>query len=232
MSFDGDGDRLGADDDKGEIIWADRLMMLWSRSILSKKPGARIVFDVKCSQLLVDDIKNHGGEPVMWKTGHPFIKSKLKETHAELAGEMSGHVFFKERYYGYDDALYAGLRLLEYLSMDGRKLSEIMAELPSTVVTPEIRVDVPDERKYIIADELVQKFRADGLEVTDIDGARVNFGDGWGLCRASSNLPMFILRFESTSWENIQRYVDAFRAKLADYPEVSTTWENLPPQVK
>jgi len=232
MSFDGDGDRLGVDDDKSEILWADRLMMLWSRSILERNPGAKIVFDVKCSQLLVDDIVKHGGEPVMWKTGHPFIKAKLKETHGALAGEMSGHVFFVERYYGYDDALYAALRLLEYLSKDGRKLSEVMDELPKTVVTPEIRVDVPDDKKYDIANELVAKFRADGFDVIDIDGARVNFGDGWGLCRASSNLPMFILRFESTSWENIQRYVDLFRQKLAAYPEISKVWENLPPQVR
>ena len=232
LSFDGDGDRLGCDDDKSQIIWADRLMMLWSRSILEKEPGAKIIFDVKCSQLLVDDIKAHGGEPVMWKTGHPFIKSKLKETHGALAGEMSGHVFFVERYYGYDDAMYAALRLLEYLSKDPRKLSAVMADLPATVVTPEIRVGVPDNRNYVIAQELVGKFRADGYDVVDIDGARVHFGDGWGLCRASSNLPMLILRFESTSWGGIQKYVDAFRAKLAAYPEVSKTWENLPPQVK
>ena len=232
MSFDGDGDRFGCDDDQANIIWADRLMMLWSRSILERDPGAKIVFDVKCSQLLVDDIKAHGGEPVMWKTGHPFIKSKLKETHAALAGEMSGHVFFVERYYGYDDALYAALRLLEYLSRDGRKLSEVMAELPATVVTPEIRVDAPDEIKYEVSNELAAKFRADGFEVIDIDGARVHFAEGWGLCRASSNMPMLILRFESTSWDGVQHYVDLFREKLSAYPEVSTTWENLPPQVK
>lgn len=226
FSFDGDGDRLGVNDDKGNIIWADQLMILWSRDILTRHPGAKIVFDVKCSQSLVEDIKAHGGVPVMWRTGHPFIKAKIKEVQAELGGEMSGHIFFVENSYGFDDALYAGLRLLQYMSTTSESLSEVMANTPYYVATPEIRVHCPDDSKYEVAKDMARRFKEAGYEVIDIDGARVNFSLGWGLCRASSNLPELILRFEAKTPEAVEEYKALFREKLASYPQVGKEWQN------
>jgi phosphomannomutase/phosphoglucomutase len=226
FSFDGDGDRFGVNDDKAQIIWADQLMILWSRDILSRHPGAKIVFDVKCSQSLVEDIKAHGGIPVMWKTGHPFIKSKIKEEKAELGGEMSGHIFFVENFFGFDDALYAGLRLLQYMSTTEESLSEVMAKVPYYVATPEIRVHCPDDSKYQVANDMARRFKEEGFDVIDIDGARVNFDQGWGLCRASSNLPELILRFEAKNPEAIDEYKASFKKRMNDYPQVSSEWKN------
>jgi len=228
FSFDGDGDRLGVNDENGDTVWSDQLLALWSRDTLSRQPGASIVFDVKCSQGLIEEIKTNGGMPVMCRTGHPFIKAKAKEVNAALAGEMSGHIFFIERYYGIDDALYAGLRLLEYLSRSGESLSQAVKTLPHYVSTPEGRVDCPDEAKYRVATDIARRFKAEGYEVSEIDGARVTFEDGWGVVRASSNLPMLTLRFEARTQQSLERIMLAFKEKLDSYPEVGKVWHNLP----
>ena len=203
IAYDGDADRLGAVDANGEIVWGDRLMILFSRALLAAKPGAAILGEVKCSQTLYDDIAKHGGRPIMWKTGHSLIKTKMKEEGALLAGEMSGHLFFADRYYGYDDALYASLRLLEILASDPRSLTEMLADVPRTFSTPEIRVDCPDAIKFDVVGEVRSHYHASGKPVIDIDGARISFGDerdpAWGLVRASNTGPVLVMRFEATS---------------------------------
>ena len=183
-------------DEKGKIIWGDQLMILFSRAILKEVPGATFIAEVKCSQTLFDDIKKRGGRPIMWKVGHSLIKSKLKEQKAQLAGEMSGHIFFANRYYGYDDAIYAGARLLEVLSHTDKKLSELLSDVPPTVVTPEIRTECSDEIKFAVVKKLVEKFKKD-FQVIDVDGARIIFDGGWGLVRASNTQPVLVLRFEA-----------------------------------
>ncbi len=197
IAFDGDADRIGVVDDKGSIIWGDKLMILLSRQILKEKPGATVIGEVKCSQTLFDDVKAHGGNPIMWKVGHSLIKAKMRETGAMLAGEMSGHIFFKHRYYGYDDAIYTGARLLEILSETGQSVSQLLADVPATVSTPEIRIDCPDEIKFQVVDAAVDYFRKHH-EVVDVDGVRVMFRDGaWGLVRASNTQPALVMRFEA-----------------------------------
>jgi phosphomannomutase/phosphoglucomutase len=205
IAFDGDGDRIGAIDDRGNIVWGDQLMIVYSREILSRKPGAAVIGEVKCSQALYDDIRAHGGRGVMWKTGHSLIKAKMKEEGAELAGEMSGHMFFADRYYGYDDALYAACRLIEIVSNSGRSLSELLADVPKTAVTPEIRLDTPDGVKFQIVREVTNHFRSK-YEVNDIDGARIRFPQGWGLVRASNTQPALVMRFEAASPELLRQY--------------------------
>lgn len=228
LLFDGDGDRLGVNDEHGEIVWSDQLLALWARDILARKPGASIVFDVKCSQALIDEIQANGGIPVMWCTGHPFIKAKAKEVNAPLAGEMSGHIFFNERFYGVDDSGYAGLRLLEYLANAGTPLPQAIASLPKYISTPEGRVECSDDAKYRVATDIAKQFLAEGYQVSEIDGARVTFDDGWGSVRASSNLPMLTLRFEGRTREALARIMWQFREKLDNYSEVSQIWENIP----
>ena len=196
IGFDGDGDRIGVVDEKGNIIYGDRLMIIFAREILSRKPGATFISEVKCSKTMYDDIEKHGGRPIMWKTGHSLIKKKMKEEKAELAGEMSGHVFFADRYYGYDDATYAACRLLEILAATGSRISELLADVPSTFTTPEIRVDCPDEIKFDVVARTTDYFR-ERYDVIDIDGVRVLFDDGWGLVRASNTQPALVLRFEA-----------------------------------
>ncbi len=225
FAFDGDGDRLGLVDEKGEIIWPDRTTMLLSRLVLLKSPGAKIVFDVKVSEALPEDIAAHGGIPIMWKTGHSHIKSKMKEEQAALAGEMSGHIFFAQDYYGFDDSLFAALKLLEYLSHDGRPLSEIIADTPYYISTPTIQVKTSEEDKYIIVDELTQEFKSEGYRVVDINGARVYTEEGWGLVRASSNTPTLVLRFEAKTAEHLQYLEDLFRKKLQRFEKVSQNWD-------
>jgi len=227
LSFDGDGDRLGVIDDQGNTVWADQLLVVWSREIIQSQPGAKIVFDVKCSQVLADEIKRAGGVPVMWRTGNSFIKQKCKEVNAPLGGEMSGHLFFADRYYGFDDSLYSALRLLETLSRHDKALSEVLADIPHYYSTPEIRVDCPDEDKFSVVNKLVQEFKADGYKVFDLDGARVSFDEGWGLVRASSNLPVLTLRFEAKTKEKLNDYMDLFRRKLSAFSEVSSQWANV-----
>lgn len=228
LSFDGDGDRLGVTDELGNTIWADELLIMWSREILQHQPGASIVFDVKCSQALVEEIERMGGVPVIWKTGNNFIKQKCKEVGSPLAGEMSGHLFFADHYYGFDDALYAALRLLETLSRTSAKLSEVIASFPHYFSTPEIRVDCPDIEKFTVVNKLVAEFKSQGYNVFDLDGARVNFDEGWGLVRPSSNLPMLILRFEAKSQAKLKEYMEIFREKISTFPQVSSQWSNVP----
>ena len=197
IAYDGDADRIGVVDHEGRILWGDQLMILFARSILAERGSGTFIADVKCSRLLYEDVPRHGGRIVMWKTGHSLIKQKMKEEGALLAGEMSGHMFFADRYYGYDDAVYASARLAEILSESGRRLPDLLADVPKTVTTPEIRVDCPDGRKFSVVEELKRTFAA-RYETVDIDGARISFpGGGWGLVRASNTQPVLVLRFEA-----------------------------------
>ncbi len=216
IGYDGDGDRIGVVDEEGEIVWADRLMILLSRDLLKHYKGQRppIIFDVKCSHLLKDDIEDKGGRPIMWKTGHSLLKGKLKEEKAPLAGEMSGHIFFADRYFGYDDAIYASLRVVEILAKEGKGLRELLSDLPKTYSTPEIRVECPEEIKFKLVEEVVRYFKEidpsqvpQGLHIRDlitIDGVRVVFEDGWALLRASNTQPVLVLRFESEREEKLK----------------------------
>jgi phosphomannomutase / phosphoglucomutase len=213
IAFDGDGDRIGVIDENGRIIWGDELMVLLSREILKENAGATIIAEVKCSQNLFDDIAAHGGKPIMWKAGHSIIKSKMKETHAALAGEMSGHIFFADRFYGFDDATYAGARVLEILSKTDKKLSELLSDLPETFSTPELRVDCADERKFEIVEKIAAEF-AKTNEVITIDGARIIFENGWGLVRASNTQAILVLRFEADSEENLTKIRQIVEVKV------------------
>jgi phosphomannomutase/phosphoglucomutase len=205
LAFDGDSDRIGAVDDRGEVIYGDQLMIIYAREILTRKPGATFIGEVKCSQLMYDDIRKHGGNAIMWRTGHSLIKAKMKEEHAELAGEMSGHMFFGDRYYGYDDALYAACRLMEIVANSGKPLSAQLADLPKTVTTPEIRFDCPDEEKFGVVSRVAEHFKKTH-NVIDVDGVRVLFPEGWGLVRASNTQPVLVMRFEATSPELLAEY--------------------------
>ena len=226
LAFDGDGDRFGVVDEKGDVIWPDRYMILLARQVLERAPGGKIVFDVKCTQALEDDIRAHGGVPIMWKTGHSHIKAKLHEEKAALAGEMSGHVFFVENYYGFDDGVYSGLRFVEYVSARTEALSAIMAGTPAYVSTPAINVKCADEVKYDVVERLTAELKRDFDRVVDINGARVVFADGWGLVRASSNLPELVLRFEARTPQRLHEIKQTFRGYLAKYPEIDRHWEN------
>jgi phosphomannomutase/phosphoglucomutase len=197
IAFDGDADRIGVVDRNGEVVWGDHILILYARDVLERTGrGQPVIFDVKCSQALPHAITAAGGVPVMWKTGHSLIKEKMKEMHAPIAGEMSGHMFFGEGFYGHDDALYSGARLLRILADSGRALDELLADVPRFVATPEIRVDCSDDRKFAIVEEAVRHFR-ERYEVIDVDGVRVLFGDGWGLIRASNTQPVLVTRYEA-----------------------------------
>ncbi|MBW7934248.1 MAG: phosphomannomutase/phosphoglucomutase [Gemmatimonadaceae bacterium] len=199
IGFDGDADRIGIVDGQGNIIWGDYLLLLYARDVLQRTgAGQSIIFDVKCSQALPDAIRQAGGEPLMWKTGHSLIKEKMKELQAPLAGEMSGHMFFTEGFYGHDDAVYAAARLLRILGDSGKRVDELLADVPRFVSTPELRVDCPDDRKFAIV-KAAQAHFAKHREVIAVDGARILFGDGWGLIRASNTQPILVLRFEALS---------------------------------
>lgn len=226
FAFDGDGDRLGLVDEKGNTIWPDRYIILLSRLVLSKHPGAKIVFDVKVSEALPEDIKAHGGIPIMWKTGHSYIKSKLTEEKAAMAGEMSGHIFFVDEFYGFDDAFFAGLKFLEYLSTQNQPLSEIIAGTPYYVSTPTIQVKTTDEDKYKVVDALTKEFKDEKYNVVDINGARVYVDGGWGLVRASSNTPTLVLRFEAKTQEDLEKIQNLFKQKLARFDVVSKDWDS------
>ena len=216
FAYDGDADRIGVVDEKGGIIWGDELLVLFARDVLQRHPNATIVSEVKCSQRLYDDIAKRGGVPIMWKAGHSLLKAKLNEARALLAGELTGHMFFKERYFGYDDAIYASVRLLEILSNSDRPLSALLADLPKTVSTPEIRIACPDERKFIIADLAKDYFRKH-YDIIDIDGVRVQFPDGWGLIRASNTQPALVLRFEARTADQLNAYRAIVENKLKDF---------------
>jgi phosphomannomutase/phosphoglucomutase len=198
IALDGDADRIGAVDARGEIVWGDKLLIAFARSILARRPGAAVLGEVKCSQTLYDDIAARGGRPILWKTGHSLIKTKMKEEGALLAGEMSGHLFFADRYYGFDDAVYASLRLVELLGSEGRGLEALLEDVPGTYATPELREPCPDDRKFAVVERVLAHFRPTH-DVVDVDGARVDFGDGWGLVRASNTQPVLVLRFEAGS---------------------------------
>jgi phosphomannomutase/phosphoglucomutase len=203
IAFDGDADRIGVVDDRGEIVWGDRILILYARDVLARTgTGQPIIFDVKCSQALPDAIQRAGGTPIMWKTGHSLIKDKMKETHAPVAGEMSGHMFFSEGFYGHDDALYGAARLLRILADSGKTVRQLLSDVPNFVSTPEIRVEVPEERKFGIVDKAVQHFRSQH-DVIDVDGVRVLFGDGWGLIRASNTQPVLVARYEASSAQRL-----------------------------
>jgi len=214
IAFDGDADRIGVVDRRGRILWGDQLMIIFSRDLLTRHPGAKIIGEVKCSQVLYEDIRKNGGVPIMWKAGHSLIKSKMKEEGALLAGEMSGHLFFAERYFGYDDAIYAGARLLEILTNKNKDLEEFLAGVPPLVSTPEIRMDCPDDLKFRVVAELAAEFKKE-YQVIDVDGARVVFHGGWGLIRASNTQPVLVLRFEAEDQETLQEIQKIFMDKLA-----------------
>ena len=214
IALDGDADRVGAVDGKGRIIWGDQLVMLFAQEILTRKPGATFVSEVKCSQALYDEIARMGGRAVMWKVGHSLIKVKMKEEHAALAGEMSGHMFFADRWFGFDDAVYAGVRLVELLSKSPRTLADLYDTLPVLHNTPEIRMTCPDDIKFEVVKRAVAAFRAE-YPVVDIDGARVTFPGGWGLVRASNTGPVLVLRFEADSPPRLNEIKTLVETRLA-----------------
>lgn len=213
VAFDGDADRIGVVDEHGSIVWGDHVLILYARDVLARTgEGQPIIFDVKCSQALPDEILKAHGVPVMWKTGHSLMKDKMHELQAPVAGEMSGHMFFTEGFYGHDDALYGAARLIRIVAASGKSLSEMLADVPKFVSTPELRVDVEESRKFRIVDEAIRHFR-ETHEVIDVDGARVLFGDGWGLIRASNTQPVLVLRFEARSAERLA----AIRGEMEDW---------------
>jgi phosphomannomutase / phosphoglucomutase len=214
VAFDGDADRIGVIGEHGNIIWGDRLLIIYARDVLTRTgPGQPIIFDVKSSQSLPDAIEKAGGKPVMWKTGHSLIKEKMRELGAPVAGEMSGHMFFTEGFYGHDDALYGAARLLRIIADSGKSVSELLADVPDFVSTPEIRVDVPEEVKFQLVEEAARHFAA-SHDVIDVDGVRVLFGDGWGLIRASNTQPVLVLRFEARSEERLRAIRDEMEGWL------------------
>ena len=213
IAFDGDADRIGVVDHRGKIIWSDRLMVLFSRDLLSRHPGATIIGEVKCSQVLYDDIEKAGGKAIMWKAGHSLIKSKMKEEGALFGGEMSGHLFFRERYFGFDDAIYAGARLLEILSNTEKDLAQLLEDIPVKVNTPEIRMECPDASKFQLVRELTDEFKEE-YPVIDVDGARVLMEGGWGLIRASNTQPAIVLRFEAGDEAGLEKIRKLFMKKL------------------
>ena len=210
VAFDGDADRVGAVDEKGNILWGDQLMILFARDLLPQHPGAAIISEVKCSQTMYDDIEARGGRAIMWKAGHSLIKAKMKEEHALLAGEMSGHIFFKHRYYGYDDGIYSAARLLELVARDSRPLSRMLDGVPKTFSSPEIRKDFPEEKKFQAVERAKEKLRKAGRTI-EVDGVRVVVPGGWGLIRASNTQPLLVLRWEAQSEEKmaeLQRLIE------------------------
>lgn len=215
LAFDGDGDRIGAIDSTGRIIWGDQLLMILAEDVLRDVPGATIIADVKASQALYDRIADLGGKPLMWKTGHSLIKAKMKETGAPVAGEMSGHIFFAHRYYGFDDAIYAAVRLIGAVDRSGKSLTELRGAMPAMVNTPELRFPCPEERKFAVIDEVLARLEASGADVNRTDGARVNTPDGWWLLRASNTQDVLVARAEAVSTEALDRLVAAINAQLS-----------------
>jgi phosphomannomutase / phosphoglucomutase len=214
IAFDGDADRIGALDEKGNVVYGDMLLLIFGREILSRKPGATFIGEVKCSQVMYDKLAELGGNPIMYKTGHSLIKAKMKQAQAELAGEMSGHMFFADRYYGFDDALYAACRLLEIVAKSGKPLSAQLEGVPKTVSTPELRVDCPDDKKFLVVEKVAEIVRK-RHHVVDVDGVRVPFAQGWGLVRASNTQPVLVMRFEATS----EKLLNEYRAEIEEIVE-------------
>jgi len=235
MGYDGDADRIGVIDEQGGILWGDRLLLLFARDVLEEHPGSTFISEVKASQVFYEDIPKHGGRAIMWKTGHSLIKAKMKEEKAMLAGEMSGHVFFADRYYGYDDAIYASCRLVEILVKREKPLSSLLSDVPQTVVTPEIRVDCSDDQKFQLVEAVTQRFqeieKTQDLdtaalpirELITIDGIRVRFDNGWGLIRASNTQPALVLRFEAWSPDQLSQIREYLESELANAKQALTT---------
>ena len=215
IAFDGDGDRIGAVDGKGRVVWGDQIMMILAASVLKDLPGSTIIADVKASQALFDRIAELGGKPLMWKTGHSLIKSKMKETAAPLAGEMSGHIFFQHRWYGFDDALYASVRLIEAVGQTGKSLTRLMDEMPQTTATPELRFPVDESRKFEVVEEVRGRLSGDGAKVDSTDGVRVNTADGWWLLRASNTQDVLVARAEAADEAALERLVEQLDDQLA-----------------
>jgi phosphomannomutase/phosphoglucomutase len=213
IAYDGDADRIGVVDQTGRVLWGDQLMIIFSRSILKELPGATFIGEVKCSQTLFDDIRRNGGNPIMWKVGHSLIKAKMKETGAAMAGEMSGHLFFADRYFGYDDAIYAGARLIEILSNTSGSVSSLLEGVPQMFNTPEIRVECPDDKKFDLVGRLTEEFKKTN-EVIDIDGARILFEHGWGLVRASNTQAVLVMRFEADSEKHLEEISKEVHSRL------------------
>lgn len=214
LAFDGDGDRVGILDEKQNILWADRQMMLYAADVLKRKPGAEIIFDIKSTSNLENYIKNLGGKPLMWKTGHSFIKAKMKETGAELAGEMSGHIFFKERWFGFDDGLYSAARMLEIISQHDETTSELFATLPDSVNTPELQVNFDEGEHYKFMDKFIAQSKFEDADILTIDGLRVNYANGWGLIRPSNTTPCLVLRFEANDKDTLNQIQQTFRQQM------------------
>jgi phosphomannomutase / phosphoglucomutase len=218
LGFDGDADRLGVVDETGRLLWGDELLILFARSVLARKPGP-VVFDVKCSQALVDEVERLGGRAEMWRTGYPHIQSRMRETGAAVAGEMSGHMYFADRYFGYDDGIYAAARTLEILAEDDTPLSARLADLPHFVSTPEIRVDCTDDDKFRVVEEVAAHFKS-RYPTIDVDGVRILFPGGWGLVRASNTQPILVVRFEADTAENLAAIQATVRDVLRQHPSV------------
>ena len=226
IGFDGDADRIGIVDENGKILWGDQLLMIFARDILKHNPGATIVGEVKCSQNLFKDIEGHGGTAVMSAAGHSLIKKKMQETNSLLAGEMSGHVCFADDYYGFDDAIYAACRILQIVASSKIKVSEMLLDVPKTEATPEIRVDCPDDRKFEIVRELTESFRKN-YDVIDIDGVRINFGEGWALIRASNTQPVIVFRFEANNAGRLADIISIVRKAVSKYESIFTLSQEL-----
>jgi phosphomannomutase / phosphoglucomutase len=228
IGFDGDGDRIGVIDQNGENIWSDKVLMILAKQLLEKKKGAKIVFDVKCTEALPEMIKKNGGKPIMWKTGHSYIKSKMHEEKADLAGERSGHIFVGgDDYWGFDDALFTAAKLVEYLSHSNKPITDILSDFPQYITSPEIKTHCADDIKYKIVDNLIADFKLEfGSNVNDINGARVTLKGGWGLVRASSNLPELVIIFEAKTHKRLMEIRQIFRDKMGKYKEVDSHWDN------
>ncbi|SFN07490.1 phosphomannomutase/phosphoglucomutase [Thermodesulforhabdus norvegica] len=222
IAYDGDCDRVGVVDHNGDVVYGDKLMIIFAREILARKPGATFISEVKCSKTLYEDIEKRGGRAIMWRTGHSLIKAKMKEVNAELAGEMSGHMFFKDRYFGFDDGIYASCRLLEILSKTGKTIPELLEGVPKTYTTPEIRVDCPDEVKFRVVDRAKEIFLSRGYEVIDVDGARIVFPDGWGLVRASNTQPVLVLRYEADTPERLEEIKNLVESTIEEAKKLTT----------
>ena len=226
IGFDGDADRIGIVDENGKILWGDQLLMIFARDILKHNPGATIVGEVKCSQNLFKDIEGHGGTAVMSAAGHSLIKKKMQETNSLLAGEMSGHICFADDYYGFDDAIYAACRILQIVASSKIKVSEMLLDVPKTEATPEIRVDCPDDRKFEIVRELTESF-SKNYDVIDIDGVRINFGEGWALIRASNTQPVIVFRFEANNAGRLAEIISIVRKAVSKYESIFTLSQEL-----
>ena len=228
IGYDGDADRIGVIDSRGNIIWGDQIMIILSRDILKRKPGSVFIGDVKCSQLMFDDIEKHGGRPVMWKTGHSLVKSKMKEEHAVLAGEFSGHIFIADDYFGFDDALYTSFRLIEIMKKTGLGIHELLSDIPRLFYTPEIRLECQDDQKKALVEKIVNQFKEYSRsgkgpfpikKIYDIDGARIVFEKGWGLVRSSNTQPVIVMRFEAEDEESLKQYRSFLESELKNAME-------------